>query len=57
MEQEELSLNNKRGDMGTTRKPGKESDKATLARIKKEMAQPRIVKSARKETSTRQDSQ
>ena len=36
--------------MGTVRKPRKESDKATLARIKKEMAQPRIVKSARKES-------
>ena len=36
--------------MGTVRKPRKESDKATLARIKKEMAQPRIVKSARKKS-------
>ena len=57
MEQEELSLNNRRADMGPTRKPGKESNKATLARIEKEMAQPRIVKSARKGASTRQDSQ
>ena len=31
---------NWRVDMGTTRKPRKESSKATLARIKKEMAQP-----------------
>jgi hypothetical protein len=35
--------------MGTIRKPRNESDKATLARIEKEMAQPRIAKSARKE--------
>jgi hypothetical protein len=34
--------------MGTRREPRKESNKATLARVKKEMAQPRIVKSARK---------
>jgi hypothetical protein len=34
--------------MGSIRKPENESDKATLARIKKEMAQPRIAKSARK---------
>ena len=34
--------------MGTIRKPRNESNKATLARIKKEMAQPRIAKSARK---------
>jgi hypothetical protein len=33
--------------MGSTRKPTSESDKATLARIKKEMALPRIAKSAR----------
>jgi hypothetical protein len=33
--------------MGTTKKPRKESNKATLARIEKEMAQPRISKSAR----------
>ncbi len=43
--------------MGPTRKPGKESNKATLARIEKEMAQPRIVKSARKGASTSKDSQ
>ena len=48
---------NWRVDMGTIREPRKESNKATLARIKKEMAQPRIVKSARKGASTRQDSQ
>jgi hypothetical protein len=36
--------------MGTIRKPRKESNKATLARIKKEMAQARIAKSARKES-------
>jgi hypothetical protein len=35
-------------DMGTIREPRNESSKATLARIKKEMAQPRIAKSARK---------
>lgn len=35
--------------MGTKPKPGNESNKATLARVKKEMAQPRIAKSARKE--------
>ena len=35
--------------MGTIRKPRKESDKATLARVTKEMAQPRIAKSARKD--------
>jgi len=35
--------------MGSIKKPGKESNEATLARIKKEMAQPRIAKSARKE--------
>ena len=34
--------------MGTVRKPRNESNKATLARVKKEMAQPRIAKSARK---------
>jgi hypothetical protein len=34
--------------MGNIRKPGNESDKATLARITKEMAKPRIAKSARK---------
>jgi len=48
---------NRRLDMGTKREPRKESNKATLARIKKEMAQPRIVKSAIKGASTRQDSQ
>jgi hypothetical protein len=35
--------------MGTVRKPRDESDKATLARVEKEMAQPRIAKSARKD--------
>ena len=35
--------------MKSIRKPRHESDKATLARVKKEMAQPRIVKSARKD--------
>jgi len=44
-------------DMGTIREPRNESCKATLSRIKKEMAQPRIAKSARKRASTRQDSQ
>jgi hypothetical protein len=34
--------------MGTRREPRNESNKATLARIQKEMAQPRIAKSARK---------
>jgi hypothetical protein len=34
--------------MGSIKKPENESNKATLARIKKEMAQPRIAKSARK---------
>ena len=48
---------NWRVDMGTTRKPRKESNKAALARIKKEMAQPRIAKSARNGASTRKDSQ
>ena len=43
--------------MGTFREPRNESSKATLARIKKEMAQPRIAKSARKGASNRQDSQ
>jgi hypothetical protein len=47
------SFYNWRVDMGTTGQPGKESNKATLARVKKEMAQPRIVKSARKGESTR----
>ena len=36
-------------DMGTVRKPTNESDKATLARVEKEMAKPRIAKSARKD--------
>ena len=36
-------------DMGTVRKPTTESDKATLARVEKEMALPRIAKSARKD--------
>jgi hypothetical protein len=48
---------NVRADMKTIREPRKESNKALLARIKKEMAQPRIVKSARKEVSTKGDSQ
>jgi len=39
---------NWRLDMGTRREPRNESDKATLARVMKEMAQPRIAKSARK---------
>ena len=34
-------------DMGTVKKPTNESDKATLALVKKEMAKPRIAKSAR----------
>jgi hypothetical protein len=34
--------------MGTKRKPRNEANEATLARIEKEMAQPRIAKSARK---------
>jgi hypothetical protein len=34
--------------MGSIRKSRNEPDKATLARIKKIMAQPRIAKSARK---------
>ncbi len=44
------SFYNWRVDMGITRKPRKESNKATLARIEKEMAQPRVAKSARKGT-------
>jgi hypothetical protein len=39
---------NWRVDMGSIRKPRNESNKATLSRIEKEMAQPRIAKSARK---------
>ena len=35
-------------DMGTVKKPTNESDKAILARVEKEMAKPRIAKSARK---------
>jgi len=35
--------------METKRKPRDESAKATLARVKKEMAQPRVAKSARQE--------
>ncbi len=35
--------------MGSVRKPTNESNKATLARVKKEMAKPRIAKSARKD--------
>jgi hypothetical protein len=46
---------NWREDMGTTRKPRKESSKAILARIKKEMEQPRVTKSAREEASARKD--
>jgi hypothetical protein len=34
--------------MTITRKPRKESNKATLTRITKEMALPRVAKSARK---------
>jgi hypothetical protein len=33
--------------MGSIRKPRNESNKATLARIEKEMAKPRMAKSAR----------
>jgi histone H3/H4 len=40
----------RRVDMGTIRKPENESNKATLARIMKEMAKPRISKSARKQS-------
>jgi hypothetical protein len=36
-------------DMGKVKKPRTESDDATLARVKKEMEQPRIAKSARKD--------
>jgi hypothetical protein len=36
-------------DMGTVKKPTNESDKATLALVKKEMAKPRIAKSARQD--------
>ena len=36
--------------MGAIREPKNESNKATLARIQKEMAKPRIAKSARKGT-------
>ena len=43
-----VSSYNWRLDMGTVREPRNESNKATLARVKKEMAQPRIAKSARK---------
>ena len=39
---------NEKATMENIRKPRNESDKATLARIEKEMAQPRIAKSARK---------
>ena len=46
---------NWRVGMGTTRKPRKESNKATLARIEREMAQPPIAKSARKWASARKD--
>jgi hypothetical protein len=35
-------------DMATPRAPRNESGKATLARIRKEMARPRVTKSARK---------
>ena len=34
--------------MGSVKKPRNESNKATLARVKKQMAKPRIVKSAKK---------
>ena len=36
-------------DMGKVKKPRTESDDATLARVKKEMEQPRIAKSASKD--------
>jgi hypothetical protein len=36
-------------NMGKVSKPTNESDKATLARVEKEMAKPRIPKSARKD--------
>ena len=36
-------------DMGTVKKPTNESSKATLAFVKKEMAKPRIAKSARQD--------
>ena len=36
-------------DMGTVKKPTNESDKTTLALVKKEMAKPRIAKSARQD--------
>jgi hypothetical protein len=36
--------------MGSVREPRKESDKVTLARVQKEMAQPRLAKSARKKS-------
>lgn len=39
---------NWRVDMGSIKQPRKESSKATIARITKEMVQPRIAKSARK---------
>ena len=42
--------------MGSIKEPRNESDKATLSRIKEEMAQPRIAKSARKEAEIRPDS-
>ena len=35
--------------MGTVRKPTNEAYKATLARVEKEMAKPRIAKSARED--------
>jgi hypothetical protein len=35
--------------MGTVKKPTNESDKAILALVKKEMAKPRIAKSARQD--------
>jgi hypothetical protein len=41
--------------MRTVRKPRNEFDKATLARVEKEMAKPRIAKSARKASWIRQD--
>jgi hypothetical protein len=40
---------NWRVEMGNVKKPRTESDEATLARVKKEMEQPRIAKSARKD--------
>jgi hypothetical protein len=43
------SSSNWRVDMGKVKTPRTESDEATLARVKKEMEQPRVAKSARKD--------